>query len=120
MNNELIMEWDELWRYPALVKSIAQDGDVEPAKAARALLNGIAASHSPKRALIELITAGEFGSVESLLGKLSSARVIPASEIEEINKILREARRRALDEIEVRQFELKSRALRAGLDAHPP
>jgi hypothetical protein len=123
MNTDVLKQWESLWRYPDLLTLVVDSGrrnEVESKAAARAILRGIAAPATPRRAFSQLLGAGEFKAAEELLASLDPSLSNSPAELEEMNRQLAEARRSGLEEIEVRLFELETRMLRLGVSIAYP
>src|ERR1041384_8708169 len=123
MNTDVLKQWESLWRYPDLLTLVvdnARRNEVESKAAARAILRGIAASATPRRAFSHLLDAGEFKPAEELLANVSSSLSNVPAELAEMNRQLAEARGKGLEEIEVRLFELETRLLRLGVSIAYP
>jgi hypothetical protein len=119
IDSALLENWDALWRYPDLAAEVFKGGTLDAAEAARKLVRNIAISYTPRQAFTELLDAGEFQAAGRLLGSPRFMAEVNAGQ-PELEAALHEAHARAVNRLEVRQFELTTRALRAGLPAEPP
>ena len=59
---ELLNRWDELWRYPRVLAGLDHDPGAFPIdRIVDGLLSGLAANHTPREAVEDLITDLERG-----------------------------------------------------------
>lgn len=119
IDTALLENWDALWRYPDLAAEVSRGGTLDAAVAARKLVRNIATAYTPRQSFTELLDAGEFHAAGRLLGSPRFMAEVNAGQ-PELEAALHEAHARAFNRLEVRQFELTIRALRAGLPAEPP
>lgn len=120
IDRRLFGRWAALWRYPSLVVEVAGEHDIRASEAARALLSGISAAHTPAGAFEALLGEGKYKAADTLLDRLEADRAVTGAELSGLRSRLAEARRRARSDVEVMKFELSTRALRAGMDGSPP
>jgi hypothetical protein len=118
---DLLAGWADLWRYPALVAALERPAsEFTPEEAVVGLLAGMAASHDPRGAVMQLIEQGEFGGAERSLRLLKVTNQSSGHEWEALRRDLAAARGRVLDEVRARAASLARRARQVGGSVEPP
>jgi hypothetical protein len=115
VKTKTFLTWANLWRYPELVINVTRGDEIDPAVAGRSLLPGMAAVYTPSEALSMLLDSGEFEAAQAMTENLEANGIVPNAELADMERRLAEARRQALEKIESRQFDLKTRAISAGI-----
>lgn len=118
---DLLTSWGDLWRYPALVAALERPAsEFTPEQAVVGLLAGMAASHDPGAAVVELIDQGDFSGAERSLRLLQATDQLSGPQWETLGHDLASARARVLDEVRARAASLARRARQVGGSPDPP
>jgi hypothetical protein len=124
IDSGLFNGWNAIWRYPTLLIEVAsqlKDHELIPAtEISRRMLSDIALAQSPGEAFDRLIKDGEFKAATLLLSFLKRDNAVLAADLKDMAIRIEEQKARAFARIEVRKFELTTRAMSVNLDSSPP